>query len=93
MVSETSLPAVMAYVAQVEPVVLAIDSIQAVHDPDAPGAAGSVAQVRDSAQELVRLAKDNDIATVLVGHVTKDGSTRRSEGVGTCCRHRAFVRG
>lgn len=73
-VSETSLPAVMAYVAQVEPVVLAIDSIQAVHDPDAPGAAGSVTQVRDSAQELVRLAKDNDIATVLVGHVTKDGT-------------------
>ncbi len=73
-VSETSLPAVMAYVAQVEPVVLAIDSIQAVHDPDAPGTAGSVTQVRDSAQELVRLAKDNDIATVLVGHVTKDGT-------------------
>jgi DNA repair protein RadA/Sms len=63
----------MAYVAAVEPVVLAIDSIQAVHDPDGPGAAGSVTQVRDAAQELVRLAKENDIATVLVGHVTKDG--------------------
>jgi DNA repair protein RadA/Sms len=72
-VSETSLPAVMAYVAAVEPVVLAIDSIQAVHDPDAPGAAGSVTQVRDGAQELVRLAKESDIATLLVGHVTKDG--------------------
>jgi DNA repair protein RadA/Sms len=72
-VSETSLPAVFAYVASVEPVVLAIDSIQAVHDPDAPGAAGSVTQVREGAQELVRLAKENDIATVLVGHVTKDG--------------------
>ena len=53
---------------------LAIDSIQAVHDPDAPGAAGSVTQVRDGAQELVRLAKENDIATLLVGHVTKDGA-------------------
>jgi len=72
-VSETSLPAVVAYVSMVEPVVLAIDSIQAVHDPDAPGAAGSVTQVRDSAQELVRLAKERDIATLLVGHVTKDG--------------------
>jgi DNA repair protein RadA/Sms len=72
-VSETSLPAVMAYVATLEPVVLAVDSIQAVHDPDAPGAAGSVTQVRDGAQELVRLAKENDIATLLVGHVTKDG--------------------
>ncbi|MDQ1478307.1 MAG: hypothetical protein QOE62_3536 [Actinomycetota bacterium] len=72
-VSETSLPAVLAYVASVEPVVLAIDSIQAVHDPDSPGAAGSVTQVREGAQELVRLAKENDVATVLVGHVTKDG--------------------
>ena len=72
-VSETSLPAVVAYVATLEPVVLAIDSIQAVHDPDAPGVAGSVTQVRDGAQELVRLAKENDIATLLVGHVTKDG--------------------
>jgi DNA repair protein RadA/Sms len=44
-----------------------------VHDPDAPGVAGSVTQVRDGAQELVRLAKENDIATLLVGHVTKDG--------------------
>src|SRR5437763_2054984 len=61
--SETSLPAVVAYVATVEPVVLAIDSIQAVHDPDAPGVAGSVTQVRDGAQELVRLAKQYDIAT------------------------------
>ncbi len=73
-VSETSLPAVMAYVAALEPVVVAIDSIQAVHDPDAPGAAGSVTQVRDSAQALVQLAKENDVATVLVGHVTKDGA-------------------
>src|SRR5439155_876885 len=51
--SETSLPAVVAYVATVEPVVLAIDSIQAVHDPDAPGVPGSVAQVRDGVQSLV----------------------------------------
>ena len=71
--SETSLPDVVAYVATVEPVVLAIDSIQAVHDPDGPGVAGSVTQVRDGAQELVRLAKEHDIATLLVGHVTKDG--------------------
>ncbi len=54
--------------------VLAIDSIQAVHDPDAPGAAGSVSQVRECAQELVRIAKEHDIATFLVGHVTKDGA-------------------
>jgi DNA repair protein RadA/Sms len=72
-VSETSLPAVVAHVATLEPAILAVDSIQAVHDPDAPGAAGSVTQVREGAQALVRVAKENDIATLLVGHVTKDG--------------------
>jgi DNA repair protein RadA/Sms len=72
-VGETSLPAIIAHVENVEPTVLAVDSIQTVHDPDAPGAPGSVTQVRDGAQRLVRLAKENDIATLLVGHVTKDG--------------------
>src|SRR5262245_13818702 len=70
-VSETSLPAVIAAVGEVEPVVLAVDSIQAVHDPDAPGVAGSVTQVRDAAQHLAHIAKANDIATLVVGHLTK----------------------
>ncbi|GIU88940.1 MAG: DNA repair protein RadA [Acidimicrobiia bacterium] len=73
-VGETSLPAVCAHVEELRPDVLAVDSIQTVHDPDAPGAPGSVSQVRDCAQRLVRLAKDLDVATVLVGHVTKDGA-------------------
>jgi DNA repair protein RadA/Sms len=59
---------------ELRPDVLAIDSIQTLHDPDAPGAAGSVSQVRDGAQRLVHLAKDTGTATLLVGHVTKDGA-------------------
>jgi DNA repair protein RadA/Sms len=73
-VAETSMPSIAAHIASVEPVVVAIDSIQAVSDPDAPGAAGSVSQVRECAQRAVRIAKDHEIATVLVGHVTKEGS-------------------
>jgi DNA repair protein RadA/Sms len=73
-VADTSLPSIAAHVAGVEPVVVAIDSIQAVQDPDAPGTAGSVSQVRECAQRAVRIAKEHDIATVLVGHVTKEGS-------------------
>ncbi len=73
-VSETSLPDVCAHAEAVRPAVIAIDSIQAVQDPDAPGGPGSIAQVRDGAQRLQRLAKDLGIATLLVGHVTKDGS-------------------
>ena len=56
------------------PDVLAIDSIQTVQDPDAPGAAGSVTQVRDAAHRLTLLAKSTGIPTLLVGHVTKDGA-------------------
>lgn len=72
-VSDTSLHNVLAQVDAVAPDVLAIDSIQTVHDPDLPGSPGSVTQVRECAQRLVRLAKERGISVVLVGHVTKDG--------------------
>jgi DNA repair protein RadA/Sms len=73
-VAETSLPHVLAHVDAVAPRVLAIDSIQAIVDPDLPGAPGSVTQVRDGAHRFVQLAKERGIATVLVGHVTKEGT-------------------
>jgi DNA repair protein RadA/Sms len=73
-VAETSLPAICAHLDTLAPVVCAVDSIQTVHDPDAPGAAGSVTQVRDGAQMLVRAAKEYGVAVVLVGHVTKEGT-------------------
>lgn len=73
-VAETLLPHVFAHVADVEPDVLAIDSIQTVLDPELPGTPGSVTQVRECAHRLVRLAKERAIPTILVGHVTKDGS-------------------
>ena len=53
---------------------LALDSIQTVLDPDLPGAPGSVTQVRDCAYRLVQHAKEHELATILVGHVTKDGT-------------------
>src|SRR6476659_1994630 len=73
-VAETSLPVVLAVAESLAPDVIAVDSIQTVYDPDAPGAPGSVTQVRDCAQRLVRNAKEQGAATVLVGHVTKDGA-------------------
>ena len=73
-VCETSLPDVCAHAESMRPDVIAIDSIQAVQDPDAPGGPGSVSQVRDGALRTQRLAKELGIATLLVGHVTKDGS-------------------
>src|SRR5207342_1575633 len=58
----------------IAPDVLAVDSIQTVFDPEIASAPGSVGQVREGAHRLVRLAKERAMATVLVGHVTKDGS-------------------
>lgn len=56
------------------PALLIIDSIQTMHSDLIEGAPGTVSQVRASAQELIRFAKEQGTAVVLVGHVTKDGS-------------------
>jgi DNA repair protein RadA/Sms len=74
LVAETELPAILAHAAELAPDVLVVDSIQTVHDPDLASAPGSVAQVRECASRLVRAAKDAGMATILVGHVTKDGA-------------------
>jgi DNA repair protein RadA/Sms len=58
----------------VAPDLLVIDSIQTMHSDLIEGAAGTVSQVRASAGELIRFAKERGTAVVLVGHVTKDGS-------------------
>ena len=56
------------------PGLVVIDSIQTMHSDLIEGAPGTVSQVRASAQELIRFAKERGSAVVLVGHVTKDGS-------------------
>ncbi len=56
------------------PALLVIDSIQTMHSDQIEGAPGTVSQVRASAFELIRYAKETGTALVLVGHVTKDGS-------------------
>ena len=56
------------------PALVVIDSIQTMHSDLIEGAAGTVSQVRASAGELIRFAKETGAAVVLVGHVTKDGA-------------------
>ena len=56
------------------PALVVIDSIQTMHSDQIEGAPGTVSQVRASAFELIRYAKESGAALVLVGHVTKDGS-------------------
>ena len=54
--------------------VLVIDSVQTMYTEDLNGTAGTVSQVRECALRLIRFAKKSGIPTILVGHVTKDGS-------------------
>jgi len=74
LVSDTALPHVLAHIESVQPDVVAVDSIQTVYEPSLSSAPGSVAQVRECAHRLVRASKDRAMASVLVGHVTKDGA-------------------
>jgi DNA repair protein RadA/Sms len=74
LVSETALDDVVAHVEQVAPDVCAVDSVQALHDPELGSVPGSVAQVRECAQRLVQVSKSRGVATLLVGHVTKEGA-------------------
>jgi DNA repair protein RadA/Sms len=73
-IAETDLHTVLATLEQERPEVCVIDSVQTLHCSDLSGAAGSVAQVREVAGEIMRVAKARGIAVLLVGHVTKDGA-------------------
>jgi DNA repair protein RadA/Sms len=72
--AETDLAAVLGHIDQVRPALLVVDSVQTVASAQVDGSPGNVSQVREVAAALIRVAKERGIATVLVGHVTKDGS-------------------
>src|SRR5690606_29239733 len=72
--AETDLGAVLSHIEQVRPTLLVIDSVQTIAASGVEGVPGGVTQVREVAAALVRMAKTRNITTVLVGHVTKDGS-------------------
>ena len=72
--AETTVGAVASHVDAVAPALLIVDSVQTMSAPEVSGVPGGVTQVREVAGALIRIAKERGIATVLVGHVTKDGS-------------------
>jgi DNA repair protein RadA/Sms len=74
LLAETCLPNIIAAIDEVAPDVVVVDSIQTIYEPTLGSAPGSVAQVRECAHRLVREAKERSIATLLVGHVTKEGA-------------------
>ncbi len=73
LVAETCVERIIELAAQEKPQVMVIDSIQTMHTELLQSAPGCVAQVRESAAQLVRFAKQSNTALLLVGHVTKEG--------------------
>ena len=72
--SETDLANVLGQVDAVKPELLVVDSVQTIAHAEIDGAAGMPSQIREVATNLIRLAKENNLPVILVGHVTKDGN-------------------
>ena len=74
LLSEISLGRIVATIAAEKPSLLVIDSIQTLYTEQLQSAPGSVAQVRECAAQLTRLAKQSGLTLIMIGHVTKDGT-------------------
>ena len=72
--AENNLSTIIQEIKEIHPTVAIIDSIQAINNEDLESASGSVSQVRSCSSELQQFAKDNNIALLIIGHVTKDGA-------------------
>ena len=74
LLAEVQLEAIIATIGNEKPEVVVIDSIQTAYTEALTSAPGSVAQVRECAAQLTRLAKQRGIVVIFVGHVTKEGA-------------------
>ena len=73
-VSETVTQRIMEHIEQVRPDILVVDSIQTISTETIDSSAGSISQIRECTAEFQRLAKENALPILLVGHITKDGN-------------------
>jgi len=73
LVSETSLEKILLHLENVKPDILVIDSIQTIATESIESATGSVSQIRECTSRILRYAKENEVAVLLIGHITKDG--------------------
>ena len=73
LLSENNLEKIVAQMVEIKPKIAIIDSIQIISDSNIPSAPGSVAQVKSCTSRLMDIAKRENIALIIIGHVTKDG--------------------
>ena len=78
LMAETDVDTILSSAESLKPKILVVDSIQVVHSETLTSAPGSVSQVRDCAAQLTRYAKQTGTVLILVGHVTKDGSIKKT---------------
>ncbi|HHT7644548.1 TPA: DNA repair protein RadA [Streptococcus suis] len=72
--AETNMQSIRTEIEKIKPDFLIIDSIQTIMSPDISSVQGSVSQVREVTNELMQIAKTNNIATFIIGHMTKEGT-------------------
>ena len=72
-ISETNVEKIIATMLKHKPEIVVLDSIQTVYSSLIPAEAGGISQIRTAAVKFLELAKENNIAVILIGHITKDG--------------------
>lgn len=74
LLTETSTQTIFQEIKKLQPQLVIVDSIQTLHSPFIESAPGSVSQIRETAAEMQRFAKESHTPVFLIGHITKDGS-------------------
>ena len=74
LLSETSIESIFQHIAQLDPELLIVDSIQTLHTSKLEATPGSVSQVRECAGQLLQYAKQNEVPVFLIGHINKEGN-------------------
>lgn len=72
--SETNMSLIIDCIFRENPDILIVDSVQTMYNPEIQSTPGNIAQIRDTAAVLMKIAKENSISVFLVGHVTKEGA-------------------
>jgi len=74
LLTETSTQSIFQEIKKLRPELVIVDSIQTIHSPNIDSSPGSISQIRESAAEFQRFAKETNIPVFLIGHITKEGS-------------------
>jgi len=72
--TETEIGFIIEHAKEIRPDIIIIDSIQTIHNANLDSASGSISQIRECTNEILKFAKPNGIPVFIIGHITKDGS-------------------